>query len=84
MIYRHMGAELLQLARVVTRDAAVRGPGARLAGTGRQEVPGCGGVRDGDGDALALLAQLSCVVQRSASRHLHGDLPGVGAWLLSK
>ena len=40
-IYRHMGAELLQLARVVTRDAAVRGPGARLAGTGRQEVPGC-------------------------------------------
>ena len=30
-IYRHLRAELLQLARVVTRYVAVRGPGARLA-----------------------------------------------------
>ena len=30
-IYRHLRAELLQLARVVTRYVAVRGLGARLA-----------------------------------------------------
>ena len=33
-VYRDLRAELLQLARVVTRDVAVRGPGARLARAG--------------------------------------------------
>jgi hypothetical protein len=36
----------------------------------------CGGVLNGDCDTLALLAQLVGIVQCSASRHLHGDLPG--------
>ena len=31
--YRHVRAELLQLARVVARYVAVRGPGARLVGS---------------------------------------------------
>ena len=44
-IYRDVRAELLQLARVVTCDVAVRGPGARLARAGRLEVPGRGGAR---------------------------------------
>ena len=39
-IYLHLRAELLQLAGVVTRDVAVRGPGARLAWAGRQDIPG--------------------------------------------
>ena len=34
-IYLHICAELLQFTRVVTRDAAVRGPGARLASSAR-------------------------------------------------
>ena len=59
----------LLLARV-----AVRGPGARLALAGRLEIPGRGGAREGDGDTLALLAQLVGIVQRSARRHLHSDL----------
>ena len=33
-IYRHLRAELLQLARVVTRYVAVRGPGAPFLGAG--------------------------------------------------
>ena len=48
-IYRHLRAELLQLARVVTRYVAVRGPGARLAWAGRLDIPGRGGAREGDG-----------------------------------
>ena len=75
--YRHVRAELLQLARVVARYVAVRGPGAHLALAGGLEIPGRGGAREGDGDALALLAQLVGIVQRSARRYLHGDLPGV-------
>ena len=55
-IYLHLRAELLQLAGVVTRDVAVRGPGARLAWAGRQDIPGRGGAREGDGDLLALPA----------------------------
>ena len=51
-IYRHVRAELLQLARVVARYVAVRGPGARLALAGRLEIPGRGGAREGDGDTL--------------------------------
>jgi hypothetical protein len=47
-IYRDLRAELLQLARVVTRDVAVRGPGARLAWAGRLDIPGRGGAREGD------------------------------------
>ena len=41
------------------------------------------GIRVGDGDTLALLAQLVGIVQCSASHHLHGDLPGValGHWV---
>ena len=39
-IYLHLRAELLQLAGVVTRYVAVRGPGARLAWAGRQDIPG--------------------------------------------
>ena len=42
-IYSDLRAELLQLARVVTRDVAVRGPGARLARAGRLDIPGRGG-----------------------------------------
>jgi hypothetical protein len=38
-IYRDLRAELLQLARVVTRDVAVRGPGARLVWAGWLEIP---------------------------------------------
>ena len=41
-IYRHLRAELLQLTRIVTRYVAVRGPGARLAWAGRQDIPGRG------------------------------------------
>ena len=57
-IYLHLRAELLQLAGVVTRDVAVRGPGARLAWAGRQEIPGRGGARERDGNPPALPAQL--------------------------
>ena len=42
-IYRDVRAEQLQLARVVTRYVAVRGPGARLAWAGRLDIPGRGG-----------------------------------------
>ena len=55
-IYRHLRAELLQLARVVTRYVAVRGPGACLALAGRLDIPGRGGAWEGDGDTLALPA----------------------------
>ena len=41
-IYRDLRAELLQLARVVTRDVAVRGLGARLAWAVWLEIPGRG------------------------------------------
>ena len=57
-IYRDLRAEQLQLARVVTRDVAVRGPGARLARAGRLEIPGRGGARERDGNPPALPAQL--------------------------
>ena len=50
--YRHVRAELLQLARVVARYVAVRGPGAHLALAGGLEIPGRGGAREGDGDPL--------------------------------
>ena len=43
-MYRHLRAELLQLARVVTHYVAVRGPGARLAWAGRLDIPGRGGI----------------------------------------
>ena len=76
-IYRHVGAELLQLERVVSGYVAVRGLRACLAWAGRLEIPGRGGIREGYGDALALPAELAGIVQRPASRHLHGDLPGV-------
>ena len=49
-------AELLQLARVVTCDVAVRGPGARLARAGRLEISGRGGARERDGNPPALPA----------------------------
>ena len=55
-IYRDVRAELLQLARVVACDVAVRGPGARLARAGRLEVPGRGGARERDGNSPALPA----------------------------
>jgi len=55
-IYRDLRTELLQLARVVTRDVAVRGPGARLAWAGRLDIPGRGGAREGDGNPPALPA----------------------------
>ena len=50
-INRDLRAELLQLARVVTRDVAVRGLGARLAWAGWLEIPGRGGAREGNGNA---------------------------------
>ena len=55
-MYRHLRAELLQLARVVTHYVAVRGPGARLAWAGRLDIPGRGGAREGDGNPPALPA----------------------------
>ena len=68
-IYRHLRAELLQLTRVVTRYVAMRGPGARLAWAGRQDIPGRGGAREGDGDLPALPALLpffcvSCLLRK--------------------
>ena len=69
-IYRHVGAELLQFERVVSGYVAVRGLRACLAWAGRLEIPGRGGIREGDGDALALPAPLAGIVQRPASRHL--------------
>ena len=55
-IYSDVRAELLQLARVVTCDVAVRGPGARLARAGRLEISGRGGARERDGNLPALSA----------------------------
>ena len=59
----HVGAELLQLERVVSGYAAVRGVWARVAWAGRLEVSGRGGAREGDGNALASPAhQLAGIV----------------------
>ena len=60
-VYLHLRAELLQLARGAARYVAVRGPGSRLALSGRLEIPSRGGARQGDGDALALAAELGCM-----------------------
>ena len=84
-IYRHPRAELLQLARVVTRYVAVRGPGARLAFmAGRLDIPGRGGAREGDGNTPACPSGV-------AARHSAAlcqpppawRLARCGAWLLS-
>ena len=68
-IYRDVRAELLQLARVVTCDVAVRGPGARLARAGRLEVPGRGG---------------ACSFSRPERGHIPDDVVDDGAALLAE
>ena len=76
-VYPHVSAELLQLERVAARDVAVRGPGSRLALSGRLEISSRGGAWERDDDFLALAAELGGVLQRLFGRHLHGYLPGV-------
>ena len=60
-VYLHLRAELLQLERVAARDVAVRGPGSRLALSGRLEISSRGGAWERDGDFLALVAELGGV-----------------------
>ena len=76
-VYLHSSAELLQFARVAARYVAMQGRGPGLALPGRLEISSRGGAREGDGDALALAAELGGVVQRFSGCYLHGYLPGV-------
>ena len=76
-IYLYVGAELLQLVRVVSGYVTVRGLSPRPARASRLKVPGRGGAWEGYGDTPALPAQLASVVQCPVCRHLHGHLPGV-------